>query len=43
MCIRDRGAAQLGDRITELDELIAEADRQLYRAKQQGRDRLCMG
>ncbi len=41
-CTFSMGAAQLGDRITELDELIAEADRQLYRAKQQGRDRLCM-
>lgn len=42
-CTFSMGAAQMGDRITDLDELIAEADRQLYRAKQQGRNRLCTG
>ena len=40
-CTFSMGAAQLGTRIMGLDELIAEADRQLYRAKHEGRNRLC--
>jgi diguanylate cyclase (GGDEF)-like protein len=40
-CTFSMGAAQLGTRIAGLDELIAEADLQLYRAKHEGRNRLC--
>ena len=40
-CTFSMGAARLGPDMAGLDELIAEADRQLYRAKHEGRDRLC--
>ncbi|TXC65997.1 GGDEF domain-containing protein [Piscinibacter aquaticus] len=40
-CSFSMGAAALTPGIGSLDSLIAECDRQLYRAKQEGRDRLC--
>ena len=40
-CTFSMGAAQLNADAADLDALIAEADRQLYRAKNEGRDRLC--
>lgn len=40
-CSFSMGAAQLDADAPDLDALIAEADRQLYRAKREGRDRLC--
>jgi diguanylate cyclase (GGDEF)-like protein len=40
-CTFSMGAAPLRAQIATLDELLAACDRQLYRAKQEGRDRLC--
>jgi diguanylate cyclase (GGDEF)-like protein len=40
-CTFSMGAAQLSADAADLDALIAEADRQLYLAKNEGRDRLC--
>lgn len=40
-CTFSMGAAQLSADAADLDALIAEADRQLYRAKNEGRNRLC--
>lgn len=40
-CTFSMGAAVLTPQTGSLDALIADCDRQLYRAKQEGRDRLC--
>lgn len=40
-CTFSMGAAALTPTTGSLDNLVAECDRQLYRAKQEGRDRLC--
>ncbi|MGD9834209.1 MAG: diguanylate cyclase [Piscinibacter sp.] len=40
-CTFSMGAAAFTAQTASLDELVAECDRQLYRAKQSGRDRLC--
>lgn len=40
-CTFSMGAAAMTAHTSSLDRLIEECDRQLYRAKQEGRDRLC--
>ncbi len=40
-CTFSMGAASLAPQTGSLETLVAECDRQLYRAKQEGRDRLC--
>ncbi len=40
-CTFSMGAAAFTPQTGSLDDLVAECDRQLYRAKQSGRDRLC--
>lgn len=40
-CTFSMGAAALGPQTGSLEALVAECDRQLYQAKQAGRDRLC--
>ncbi|WP_298825037.1 diguanylate cyclase [uncultured Piscinibacter sp.] len=40
-CTFSMGAAVLTPQTGSLDALLADCDRQLYRAKQEGRDRLC--